>query len=318
MGLLHARLSRPPPLVPQGSNRLRSAQPNWVNVMTTVFVKMVRRLAMIVAATAVLANLQAAQAAGSLDQPAGAVAYAPQTGTLYKSDGQALYRSDSGGKQWTKVPLAGQADGARVVSIAFSAGEQSQLYVAGPKVGVLKSADAGKSWSHVDRGLPSRDVIAFATHSTMPGTLFAVVGGQGIYRSEDGGAGWRMVDKGPEGRIRRFIHSNLEGSMQSGWLFAATDKGVYRSMDCFCGWRPAGSLPGPVSAVAYDPKQPMRTYAAAGRRVFSTANGGEEWQAAGSPGGEVDALDYSPEGMLYALLVDGRIVSSRDNGRRWE
>ena len=286
--------------------------------MPTVFVKLVRRLAMIIAAAAVLANVPSAQAAGSLDQPASAMTYAPQTGTLYKSDGEALYRSDGGGKQWTKVPLAAQPDGARVVSVAYSAGRRSQLYVAGPKIGVLKSVDAGKSWSHVDQGLPSRDVIAFATHSTMPATLFAVVAGHGIYRSEDGGAGWRMVDKGPEGRIRRFIHSNLEGSMQSGWLFAATDKGVYRSMDCFCGWRAAGSLSGSVAAIAYDPKQPMELYAAVGRHVFSTVNGGEDWQAAGSPGGKVDALDYSPEGVLYALLVDGRIVSSRNKGRQWD
>src|SRR3546814_7687084 len=91
-----------------------------------------------------------------------------------------------------------------------------------------------KSWSHVDRGLPSRDVIAFAAHSAVPDTVYAVVAEQGIYRSEDGGAGWRMMDKGPEAEIQRIIHSNLEGSMQSGWLFAATDRGVYRSMDCFC------------------------------------------------------------------------------------
>src|SRR3546814_15414001 len=74
----------------------------------------------------------------------------------------------------------------------------------------------------------------------VPDTVYAVVAEQGIYRSEDGGAGWRMMDKGPEAEIQRIIHSNLEGSMQSGWLFAATDRGVYRSMDCFCGWRNAG------------------------------------------------------------------------------
>jgi photosystem II stability/assembly factor-like uncharacterized protein len=286
--------------------------------MPTVIAKLARRLAAIVMAAAMLAGLQAAQAAGAMDQAVDALAYAPQTETLYKSDGQALYRSGGGGKQWTKVPLAALPNGGRVAAVAVSAGEQSQLYVAGTGLGVLKSADAGKSWSRIDQGLPSRDVIAFATHSTVPDTLFVVVAGAGIYRSEDGGARWRMVDKGPEAEIRRLIHSNLEGSMQSGWLFAATDKGVYRSMDCFCGWRPAGSLPGPVSAVAYDPEQPMELYAAAGQQVFSTANGGEEWQAAGSPGAQVNALTYSPSGVLHALLSDGRVMQSWDKGRQWE
>ena len=132
------------------------------------------------------------------------------------------------------------------------------------------------------------------------------------------GKRWRMVDKGPQAELRTFIHSGMEGSMQSGWLFAATDKGVYRAMDCFCGFRLAGTLAGPVSAVAYDPKQPKELYVAVGKEVFSTANGGEDWQKAGSPGAEIGALAYSPSGGLYALLADGRVVHSRDKGRQWE
>lgn len=286
--------------------------------MPTVIVKLARRLATVVMAASLLAGLQAAQTAGGTEQAVGALAYAPQTETLYRSDGQALYRSDSGGKQWTKVPLAALPDGGRLAAVAVSAGEQSQLYVAGPGLGVLKSIDSGKSWSHVDQGLPSRDVVAFAAHSTVSDTVFAVVAGQGIYRSEDAGARWRMMDKGPEAKIRRIIHSNLEGSMQSGWLFAATDRGVYRSMDCFCGWRNAGDTRHASSAIAYDPKQPMTLYAAADGQVYSTANGGEEWQAAGSPGGEVSALAHSTSGVLYALLGDGRVAQSRDKGGQWE
>lgn len=286
--------------------------------MPTVIVKLARRIATVIVAASVLAGLQAAQAASGMDQAVGALTYVPQTETLYRSDGQALYRSDGGGKQWTKVPLAALPDGGRLAAVAVSAGEQSQLYVAGAGLGVLKSIDAGKSWSHVDQELPSRDVIAFAAHSTVPDTIYAVVAGLGIYRSEDGGARWRMVDKGPEAGILRLIHTDLEGSMQTGWLFAATHKGVHRSMDCFCGWRSAGDTPHAFSAVAYDPKQPMTLYAAAGGQVFSTANGGEEWQVAGSPGGEVSALAHSPSGVLYALLGDGRVVQSRDKGSQWE
>src|SRR3546814_2619648 len=106
-------------------------------------------------------------------------------------------------RSWTKVPLATLPGGGRLAAVAVSAGEQSQLYVAGPGLGVLKSIDAGKSWSHVDRGLPSRDVIAFAAHSAVPVTAYAVVAEQGIYRSEDGGAGWRMMATGPEPEIQR-------------------------------------------------------------------------------------------------------------------
>src|SRR3546814_16390739 len=157
-----------------------------MNEMPIVIVKLVRRLAAVVIAASVLAGLQAAQAAGSTDQAVGALAYAPQTETLYRSDGQALYRSDSSGNQWTKVPLATLPGGGRLAAVAVSAGEQSQLYVAGPGLGVLKSIDAGKSWSHVDRGLPSRDVIAFAA----PRPVARTRGGWGkrvVVREESGG-----------------------------------------------------------------------------------------------------------------------------------
>src|SRR3546814_9291055 len=104
-----------------------------MNEMPTVIGKLGRRLATVVMAASVLAGLQAAQAAGGTNQAVGALAYAPQTETLYRSDGQALYRSDSGGKQWTKVPLAALPDVGQLAAVAVSAGEQSQLYVAGDR-----------------------------------------------------------------------------------------------------------------------------------------------------------------------------------------
>src|SRR3546814_18488590 len=109
-----------------------------MNEMPIVIVKLVRRLAAVVIAASVLAGLQAAQAAGSTDQAVGALAYAPQTETLYRSDGQALYRSDRSGHQWPKVPLATLHSGGRLAAVAVSAAAPSHLYVAGPGPHLLK------------------------------------------------------------------------------------------------------------------------------------------------------------------------------------
>src|SRR3546814_11560535 len=95
-----------------------------MNEMPTVIGKRGRRLATVVMAASVLAGLQAAQAAGGTNQAVGALAYAPQTETLYRSDGQALYRSDSGGKQWKKVPAATLPDGGPLPPVARPAGER--------------------------------------------------------------------------------------------------------------------------------------------------------------------------------------------------
>lgn len=287
--------------------------------MRTVIAKLTCRYVAIVTSAALLVGFQLAQAADAgADEFRGALAYAPQTDALYRSDGQALQRSEDGGKQWTKVPLPQSAKGGEVKAIAVSPAGQGTLYVAPRGVGVLRSVDAGQSWVSVGQGLPSDDVIALAAHSSSANTVYAAVAGQGIYRSEDRGEHWRNVDKGPKAQIRQFIHSGLEGSMQTGWLFAATDKGVYRAMDCFCGFRKAGNLPEPVAAVVYDPKQPKELYAAADKQVFASADGGVEWQPLGSPGAAVRALAYSRSGVLYALLADARVVRSADKGRRWE
>jgi photosystem II stability/assembly factor-like uncharacterized protein len=289
--------------------------------MSAIVPRPIRRLVASLAVAAMLTGMQSAHAAdgkSTAAPPSGALAYAQRTGALYKSDGRALYRSDDGGKQWRKVPLSLPPDGTRITSVAVSAGATEALYLAGSGLGALKSVDAGKSWISIAKGLPSQDVVALAAHSTVPETVYAMVAGRGIYRSEDGGARWRMVDKGPPARLRQFVHSNLAGSMQSGWIYTATDKGVYRAMDCFCGFRPAGTLPGKVSAVSYDPKQPTELYAAVGGQVFRTVNGGESWQRAGSPGGVIVALAYTPAGVLYTLLADGRVARSTSAGKQWE
>lgn len=288
--------------------------------MLRVISQLPRRFAALLAATLILASIQAAQAAGTdaahAGETNGGLAYAPQTNTVYRSNGQGLYRSDHG-KEWSNLELALPAE-ARITTVAVSASGDGALYVAGLGLGVLKSADAGKSWTELTEGLPSRNVTAFATHSTLPDTLYALVAEEGIYRSEDGGKSWRLVDKGPQAKPRSIIHVDMEGSMQTGWIFAATEKGVYRAMDCFCGFRMAGSLPGPVTAITYDPNKPKELYATTGQQVFHTANGGEEWQQTVSPGGEVTALAHSPTGVLYALLAEGKVVESRDKGRQWQ
>lgn len=270
-------------------------------------------LALVLGAPSALAEKPAA--AGPV-AAMGALAYASDgEGALYRSDGQTLYRSTNDGQNWTALALPAQAQAGTITSIKAAAGKTT-LYVAGPGAGVLRSDDGGKSWSALE-GLPSKQITTFATHSTLPDTLYAVVADEGIFRSEDAGKHWKLMDKGPRATIRRLIHTNMEGSMQTGWLFAATDKGVYRSMDCFCGFRRAGDLAAHISAVTYDPKQPAQVFVSKGTQVFVSENGGEAWQPVNSPG-EATALLHTPGGKLLALLRGGQLMESADDGKRWK
>ena len=240
-------------------------------------------------------------------------------GRLLKAHPQALYESADGGTRWQPVPLPASTQEGRIAAVAVPADSAGVLYVAGPGVGVIKSTDAGQSWKALHKGLPSREVAAFTTHATQPGTLYAFIPDEGIYRSEDAGQSWTKLDGGPGVPVRRVFHSDMKGSMQTGWLFAATPEGVRRSMDCFCGWRPTGELPaGEILDVAYDPRQPERVFASTASGVFRSTDGGESWQAVETEGSVPAALAVDASGVLYGATREGVLVRSTDQGESWE
>ena len=236
---------------------------------------------------------------------------------LLKAYPAALYESADGGVSWNPIPLPGPGEDGRITAVAASDSGRA-LYVAGRGIGVIRSTDAGQTWTSRVNGLPSRHVTAFAIHSGQPGTLYAAFAQEGIYRSEDAGATWKKMDGGPGAEVRQFLHSDMEGSMQTGWLFAATPDGVRRSMDCFCGWRPAGKLPdGEVADVAYDPRQPKRVYASTDHGLFRSGDGGETW-VRGSADPIAGALALDGAGTLFSAARDGTVLRSADQGLSWE
>ena len=266
-----------------------------------------------------LASLLAVSAAAGAGDasPIVALGFEASTQTLIKADTDALYRSGDGGRKWMRTPLPPSAKG-HIATVAVSGKGKGVLYLAGPGVGVLRSEDGGLSWLARNEGLPDGTVVALSVHADQPDTVYAVLSGQGIFRSEDGGASWRLMDKGPRENIVQFVHSNMPGSMQTGWLFAATTKGVSRAMDCFCGWRDAGGLSSKVSAVSYDPSKPQHVYATTSDGLFLSVNGGEQWTKAVSPSAGITALLATASGALYAATADGRLYRSADRAKTWE
>lgn len=266
--------------------------------------------------TLLLATMVISQAAMAQAGPLalGGVAVA-RSGELYKANGRTLYQREADAGDWSVLELP-IAKGASLTDISASAVKDGAVYVAGIGVGVLKSSDGGKRWSDVSQGLPGKDVIALTTHSTEADTVYAVVAEKGFFRSQDAGKTWQWMDKGPRAQVSGLVHSNMEGSMQTGWLFVATDSGVYRSMDCFCLFELAGELPGAVADVTFDRQQPARIFAAVGHQVFISEDGGEQWELAGELSAPIAAVDHV-DGVLYALQDDGKVLGSADSGKSW-
>ena len=255
--------------------------------------------------------------AAAAQAPLVALVAAGSDQALFKAEAHALYRSGDEGRHWQAVKLPKAASSAAIASVAVAAHRNDVLYVAGRGLGVWRSRDGGRTWAAKNAGLPSTAVEAVTTHADQADTVYAYLPSKGIYRSGDAGDHWRLMDAGPHDPIVRFVHTNMPGSMQTGWLFAATAKGVSRSMDCFCGWRDAGTLKTGVIAVAYDPSEPKRVYAITDKGLSVSENGGGQWSQARSPGAEIGALAVGDRGIVYAADSQETLFRSSDHGQSW-
>ncbi len=245
-----------------------------------------------------------------------ALAYDAGTDSLLKAHARTLYRSSDGGQSWKPIAVPASGNG-QIAGIAASSAGKGVTYVVGAGLGVLLTQDSGKSWVERNEGLPGREVVAVAAHTTQPETVYVVVSDHGVYRSQDAGKSWRLMDRGSQGGIRQLIHSDMAGSMQTGWLFAATSKGIRRTMDCFCLWTDAGKLGTEAHAVTYDPGHPDHFYAVTDKGLFRSNDGGESWIQMASPNSSVVALAFARSNVLYAIDGKGALFRSGDDGSTW-
>ena len=160
-----------------------------------------------------------------------ALAYDPGDGSLDMANRDGLSRWQVG-SGWEKINFPNELS---LSGVIINPDQPATIFVSGPGLGVLRSDDGGVTWKEDNEGLPSLEVTALALHSSRRDTLYIWVRDEGIFRTEDGGASWKRVpDQGPpDVDVRGLTHSTLPGSMNTGWLYAATPTGAYLSMDCF-------------------------------------------------------------------------------------
>jgi photosystem II stability/assembly factor-like uncharacterized protein len=215
---------------------------------------------------------------GSRDERIVALSYDPGRSRLLKAHPRELYESGDGGESWSRIPLPAAVLRGQIVAVGAAAGGEGTLYVAGRGFGVLGSTDDGRTWRSLNTTLPSLNVEVFAAHAVADVILYVGLGGDGLFSSSDGGATWRPADDGPGEAIRRLAHTFTAGTTNTGWVYAATPSGVFRTVDCFCGWQPTGALPaGGANAIAFDPARPEQVYALVDGTLHISPDGGLPW-----------------------------------------
>ncbi|MFN5845736.1 MAG: WD40/YVTN/BNR-like repeat-containing protein, partial [Flavobacteriia bacterium] len=209
------------------------------------------------------------------------------------SIGDGIYRSNDGGKNWTKFGLEKSE---RISAIEIDPKDRNTIYVGALGAlwgdsedrGVYKTTDGGKTWTKILYVNASTGCSDLIMDPNDPNTLYASFwefrrtaysfnsGGinSSLYKSTDGGKTWAKIHNGfPKGKLGRIAVTVAPSNSKI--LYAvveaenATEKGLYRSDDAGASWKHLNSdfeltvRPFYFSRIVVDPKDP-ETVAKAG------------------------------------------------------
>jgi hypothetical protein len=168
------------------------------------------------------------------------------------------------------------------------------VYTASANGGVLKSTDAGETWTQVWGGLSGRRIGGIEVDPHRSGTLFILIDSQSYqyeaYRSDDGGETWVQLPL-PDGVDVVGIYLDPHSV---GVVYAATYYRLFKSSDFGESWVSISEgLDTPpncgewschdyhvVTDLNFDPTDPQTIYASTRVGPFRTTNGGLTWQPA--------------------------------------
>src|SRR5579859_1055069 len=294
--------------------------------------------------------------------PIGALAIAPSAAdTIYIGSGQpeprydvaageGLFKSTDGGASWKGLGLEKTA---HIGRIWVSPADPNLVLVAavgdffGPSAerGVFRSADGGRTWTHVLKIDDDTGAVDLAADPRDPATIFAAAWqarqypwqsyftevegpGSGLWKSADGGVSWAPLagkgwPSGPLGRISLAATRTAAGLRLYAVVSAKAVGGLYRSDDGGASWvlaNPEKAFTSYyASRVTVDPTDPDVVWLV-GQSVRRCADGGRACRIVkGAPGGD----DYHfvwidprrPDHM--AVASDQGAQVSVDAGRTW-
>ncbi|MDA1081925.1 MAG: glycosyl hydrolase [Gemmatimonadetes bacterium] len=165
-------------------------------------------------------------------------------GPLWSAGGErGVYRSEDGGRTWTATLTIDENTG--VTDIEFAPGDPNTIYAAayqrrrhvagflagGPRSGIHKSTDGGKTWRRITTGLPGGDMgkIGIAVTAADPTIVYATIEAsneeRGFYRSRDRGESWEKRNSYISGGTGPHYYQEIEAS--------PTDANVVYQMDVF-------------------------------------------------------------------------------------
>ncbi len=234
------------------------------------------------------------------------------------SEQRGIFRTEDGGRTWTKVLYHDADTGA--VSIAGDPATPDVLFASlwqvrrhpwldyfqptiGPGSGIYKSMDAGRTWSPVGAaGLPKVPVgrielgVAPGTSARRVWALIASDSDGGLYRSDDAGMTWTRID--PDSGLASDYMSGVIPDPRNTDVVWVVGRSLRRSQDGGRTFTLAKGSPGgdDYHRLWIDPTDPQRMITGADQGAVVTVNGGRTWSS----------WYNQPTGQFYRLAADNR------------
>jgi photosystem II stability/assembly factor-like uncharacterized protein len=193
--------------------------------------------------------------------------------------GHGVQRSVDAGHSWTARNQGLPAD-LVVDAIAVDPANPNVLYAA-TSAGVFRSSNGGASWNQRSSGLTAGCVFDLLIDPQAPSTLYAATCGSGVMRSGNAGASWQSASAGL-GDDDAYVLAWDSGTPRRLW--AATGQGIFHSTNGGASWTSTGQQQGvsnrPIRALALDPADPQRVYAAPELGgLWWSEDGGATWES---------------------------------------
>ena len=218
-----------------------------------------------------------------------------------------ISKSYDQGATWTKITLPSlPAKDFRSLSFV----DNKIGFTAGNKGIVLKTEDAGESWTNVSTSTTQR---FRAVHFHNKDTGYAAGNNSTAYRTYNGGISWDSLSTAPNGHTYTAVFSKGKGEVYLG----GTSGAFYRSLDHGSTWTNITAGDTMVSGIDF-PTQDTG-YACTNRGiVMKTIDGGNTWlrQSTNNTDGYW-AIKFSRANIGYAGGGYGRLYTTRDGGKTW-
>ena len=245
----------------------------------------------------------------------GSLSVNPADRTLFMGTNTGLFRIPEGASEPEKIvgrletpDGSGRVSESLVVRFVgpdelLASGHPSAGEALPPALGLIRSEDAGKTWTSVSE-LGTADFHAIEpSGSELVGALFQQAQ---VLVSSDDGRKWET-----RAAPLPLVALEVDLADPNRWI-GSTERGIFVSEDGGESWRQRDPTPN-VRFAWSDDGELFRVDP--GGPVKVSTDGGMRWEDRGSTGGEPQAMTVADDGTLYVALIDGTLKVSDDGGR---